>query len=152
MFWLFHGKECDSKCNHAFALQLKCFAAVCQETAHIAELVARQKSSKKSGRSQVVNCRMRFKPSNPYMLNSRSLLLLLKTWLCFLNQGFISSNAFIGTEWQSSHPKFIVHVHSYKRPRLLGMRAGDINFKNLSWWFLTIYQTYSVSHHLFSSL
>ncbi|XP_044047697.1 tudor domain-containing protein 7A isoform X2 [Siniperca chuatsi] len=51
--------------------ELKCFAAVCQETAHIAELVAKQKSSKKSGRSQVVNCRMRFKPSNPYMLNVR---------------------------------------------------------------------------------
>ncbi|GAA6232649.1 tudor domain-containing protein 7A-like [Lates japonicus] len=51
--------------------ELKCFAAVCQETAHIAELVARQKSSKKSGCSQVVNCRMRFKPSNPYMLNMR---------------------------------------------------------------------------------
>uniref|UniRef100_A0A671USH4 Tudor domain containing 7 a n=1 Tax=Sparus aurata TaxID=8175 RepID=A0A671USH4_SPAAU len=51
--------------------EIKCFAAVCQETAHIAELVARQKSSKKSGRSQLVNCRMRFKPSNPYMLNGR---------------------------------------------------------------------------------
>uniref|UniRef100_A0A8C4E073 Tudor domain containing 7 a n=1 Tax=Dicentrarchus labrax TaxID=13489 RepID=A0A8C4E073_DICLA len=51
--------------------ELKCFAAVCQETAHIAELVAKQKNSKKSGRSQVVNCRMRFKPSNPYMLNVR---------------------------------------------------------------------------------
>ncbi|XP_040892353.1 tudor domain-containing protein 7A [Toxotes jaculatrix] len=51
--------------------ELKCFAAVCQETAHIAELVAKQRSSKKSGRSQVVNCRMRFKPSNPYMLNVR---------------------------------------------------------------------------------
>uniref|UniRef100_A0A8D3C0P2 Tudor domain containing 7 a n=1 Tax=Scophthalmus maximus TaxID=52904 RepID=A0A8D3C0P2_SCOMX len=51
--------------------ELKCFAAVCRETAHIAELVARQKSSKKSGHSQVVNCRMRFKPSNPYMLNMR---------------------------------------------------------------------------------
>ncbi|XP_060908783.1 tudor domain-containing protein 7A [Labrus mixtus] len=51
--------------------ELKCFAAVCQETAHIAELVARQKSAKKSGRSQVVNCKMRFKPSNPYMLNVR---------------------------------------------------------------------------------
>uniref|UniRef100_A0AAV2LNA8 Tudor domain-containing protein 7 n=1 Tax=Knipowitschia caucasica TaxID=637954 RepID=A0AAV2LNA8_KNICA len=44
-----------------------CFAAVCKETAHIAELVARQKNSKK--RSQVVNCRMRFKPSNLYSLN-----------------------------------------------------------------------------------
>ncbi|XP_072239886.1 tudor domain-containing protein 7A [Leuresthes tenuis] len=49
--------------------ELKCFAAVCEETAHIAELVAKQRSSKKSGRSQVVNCKMRFKPSNPYMLN-----------------------------------------------------------------------------------
>ncbi|KAM9856959.1 tudor domain-containing protein 7A [Aulostomus maculatus] len=51
--------------------ELKCFAAVCQETAHIAELVAKQKSPKKSGRSQVINCRMRFKPSNSYMLNVR---------------------------------------------------------------------------------
>ncbi|XP_034454399.1 tudor domain-containing protein 7A [Hippoglossus hippoglossus] len=51
--------------------ELKCFATVCRETAHIAELVARQRSSKKSGRSQVVNCKMRFKPSNPLMLNLR---------------------------------------------------------------------------------
>ncbi|XP_056265628.1 tudor domain-containing protein 7A isoform X2 [Pseudoliparis swirei] len=50
---------------------IKCFAGVCKETANIAELVANQKSSKKSGRSQVVNCKMRFKPSNPYMLNVR---------------------------------------------------------------------------------
>uniref|UniRef100_A0A7N8XR69 Tudor domain containing 7 a n=1 Tax=Mastacembelus armatus TaxID=205130 RepID=A0A7N8XR69_9TELE len=53
---------------------VQCFAAVCKETAHIAELVAKQRSSKKSGRSQVVNCRMRFKPSNPYMHNGRRLL------------------------------------------------------------------------------
>uniref|UniRef100_A0A8C4DZA1 Tudor domain containing 7 a n=1 Tax=Dicentrarchus labrax TaxID=13489 RepID=A0A8C4DZA1_DICLA len=66
--------------------ELKCFAAVCQETAHIAELVAKQKNSKKSGRSQVVNCRMRFKPSNPYMLNGRR---HLNTQLCFLHQGSI---------------------------------------------------------------
>uniref|UniRef100_A0A665TH26 Tudor domain containing 7 a n=1 Tax=Echeneis naucrates TaxID=173247 RepID=A0A665TH26_ECHNA len=51
--------------------ELKCFASVCQETAHIAELVARQKSSKQRGHSQVINCKMRFKPSNPYMLNIR---------------------------------------------------------------------------------
>ncbi|XP_029290173.1 LOW QUALITY PROTEIN: tudor domain-containing protein 7A [Cottoperca gobio] len=49
--------------------EIKCFAAVCRETAHIAVLVAKQKSSKKCGRSQFVNCKMRFKPSNPYMLN-----------------------------------------------------------------------------------
>ncbi|XP_034543160.1 tudor domain-containing protein 7A-like isoform X2 [Notolabrus celidotus] len=51
--------------------ELKCFAAVCEETAHIAELVARQKSAKKCGRYKVVNCTMRFKPSNPYILNVR---------------------------------------------------------------------------------
>uniref|UniRef100_A0A8C9XSG5 Tudor domain containing 7 a n=1 Tax=Sander lucioperca TaxID=283035 RepID=A0A8C9XSG5_SANLU len=56
--------------------EMKCFAAVCRETAHIAELVAKQKSSKKSGRSQFVNCKMRFKPSNPYMLNGRRHLFL----------------------------------------------------------------------------
>ncbi|XP_072319544.1 tudor domain-containing protein 7A [Eucyclogobius newberryi] len=48
---------------------LVCFAAVCKETAHIAELVARQKNSKKAGQSQVVNCKMRFKFSDPYALN-----------------------------------------------------------------------------------
>ncbi|KAK0139558.1 Tudor domain-containing protein 7B [Merluccius polli] len=48
---------------------MRCFAAVCKETRHIAELVARQKTSKKCGRSQLVNSRMRSKPSNPYMLN-----------------------------------------------------------------------------------
>ncbi|KAM8842026.1 tudor domain-containing protein 7A [Synchiropus picturatus] len=48
--------------------QLRCFAGVCEQTAHVAELVAKQKSTKKSGRSQLVNCRMRFKSSDPYML------------------------------------------------------------------------------------
>ncbi|XP_077381543.1 tudor domain-containing protein 7A [Festucalex cinctus] len=46
---------------------LRCFAAVCSETAHIAQLVARQKSSKKSGCSQLINCRMRQKASDTYM-------------------------------------------------------------------------------------
>ncbi|XP_068178460.1 tudor domain-containing protein 7A [Antennarius striatus] len=49
--------------------ELRCFAALCKETAHIAELVAKQKCSKKSGRSQVINCSWRFKRSDPYMLN-----------------------------------------------------------------------------------
>ncbi|XP_054636012.1 tudor domain-containing protein 7A [Dunckerocampus dactyliophorus] len=52
-------------------LQLRCFAAVCKETAHIAELVARQKSSKKSGSSQIVNCKMRRKASDPFLLRGR---------------------------------------------------------------------------------
>lgn len=42
-----------------------CFAAVCKETAHIAQLVARQRNSKaSSGRSKLLNCHMRVKTSS----------------------------------------------------------------------------------------
>uniref|UniRef100_A0A8C7R0D9 Tudor domain containing 7 a n=1 Tax=Oncorhynchus mykiss TaxID=8022 RepID=A0A8C7R0D9_ONCMY len=48
--------------NRMGEVRIMCFAAVCQETAHIAQLVARQKSSKRApGRSQMLNCRMRSK-------------------------------------------------------------------------------------------
>uniref|UniRef100_A0A8B9HK13 Tudor domain containing 7 a n=1 Tax=Astyanax mexicanus TaxID=7994 RepID=A0A8B9HK13_ASTMX len=43
--------------------EVVCFAAVCEETAHIAQLVARQKSVKKTGRSQLLNFQMRTKSS-----------------------------------------------------------------------------------------
>uniref|UniRef100_A0AAY4D2T2 Uncharacterized protein n=1 Tax=Denticeps clupeoides TaxID=299321 RepID=A0AAY4D2T2_9TELE len=49
-----------------------CFAAVCQETAHIAQLVARQRNSKRTGRSQLVNCHMRVKPASTYVLNGET--------------------------------------------------------------------------------
>ncbi|XP_034044543.1 tudor domain-containing protein 7B-like [Thalassophryne amazonica] len=47
--------------------ELTCFAQVCKETAHIAELVAKQKNSKKSGRLRLVSCKMRPMPSSPNM-------------------------------------------------------------------------------------
>ncbi|KAM6971812.1 tudor domain-containing protein 7A [Aplochiton taeniatus] len=51
--------------------EVMCFAAVCEETAHIAQLVSRQKSSKKVGRSHMVNCRLRPKPPSPFMFNEK---------------------------------------------------------------------------------
>uniref|UniRef100_A0A8C9W6L9 Tudor domain containing 7 a n=1 Tax=Scleropages formosus TaxID=113540 RepID=A0A8C9W6L9_SCLFO len=48
-----------------------CFAVVCKETAHVAQLVARQRTNKKAGRPQLVNCQMRVKPAAPFMLNGR---------------------------------------------------------------------------------
>ncbi|XP_062372752.1 tudor domain-containing protein 7B-like [Sardina pilchardus] len=48
-----------------------CFAAVCQETAHIAQLIARQRAPKKTGRAKMVNCHMRVKPASPFMLHAR---------------------------------------------------------------------------------
>ncbi|KAL7856275.1 hypothetical protein AOLI_G00198790 [Acnodon oligacanthus] len=41
--------------------EVVCFAAVCEETAHIAQLVARQRNVKKTGGSQLLNCHMRAK-------------------------------------------------------------------------------------------
>ncbi|XP_028306396.1 LOW QUALITY PROTEIN: tudor domain-containing protein 7A [Gouania willdenowi] len=49
--------------------ELRCFAVSNEDTAHIAELVARQKSIKKRGSAQVINCKMRAKPFNYYMFN-----------------------------------------------------------------------------------
>ncbi|XP_046901325.1 tudor domain-containing protein 7A [Hypomesus transpacificus] len=54
--------------------EVMCFAGVCEETAHIAQLVARQKSSKKCGRSQMVNCRMRSNLSSQFMFSDKSRL------------------------------------------------------------------------------
>ncbi|XP_041120099.1 tudor domain-containing protein 7B-like isoform X2 [Polyodon spathula] len=50
--------------------EVVCFATVCRETVHIAQLVARQRTSKrKSGRSLLVNCQMRMKRATPFMPN-----------------------------------------------------------------------------------
>ncbi|XP_035385922.1 tudor domain-containing protein 7A [Electrophorus electricus] len=44
--------------------EVVCVAAVCKETAHIAQLVSRQKNLKKTGSFQLLNCHMRAKPSS----------------------------------------------------------------------------------------
>ncbi|MGH0133442.1 UNVERIFIED_CONTAM: hypothetical protein FKN15_077357 [Acipenser sinensis] len=57
---------------HVFAFQVVCFATVCNETVHIAQLVARQRTSKrKSGGSLMVNCQMRVKRATPLMPNAK---------------------------------------------------------------------------------
>eukprot|EP00063_Salmo_salar_P037001 XP_014011836.1 PREDICTED: tudor domain-containing protein 7B-like isoform X1 [Salmo salar] len=51
--------------------EMVCFASVSGETAHVAKLVARQRTSKKTGRPQMVNCQMRVKPAAPLILNAK---------------------------------------------------------------------------------
>ncbi|XP_038831804.1 tudor domain-containing protein 7B-like [Salvelinus namaycush] len=51
--------------------EMVCFASVSSETAHVAKLVARQCTSKKTGRPQMVNCQMRVKPAAPLILNAK---------------------------------------------------------------------------------
>uniref|UniRef100_A0A3Q3WTN7 Tudor domain containing 7 b n=1 Tax=Mola mola TaxID=94237 RepID=A0A3Q3WTN7_MOLML len=48
-----------------------CFASGANEKAHVAKVVARQRSSKKTGRPHLVNTQMRVKPSAPLVLNAK---------------------------------------------------------------------------------
>lgn len=54
-------------------LQTVCFASGTNETAHTAKVVARQRSSKKTGRPYLVNTQMRVKPAAPLVLNGKIL-------------------------------------------------------------------------------
>uniref|UniRef100_A0A8D0A719 Tudor domain containing 7 b n=1 Tax=Sander lucioperca TaxID=283035 RepID=A0A8D0A719_SANLU len=51
--------------------EMVCFASGANETAHIAKVVARQRSSKKTGRPHLVNTQMRVKPAAPLVLNAK---------------------------------------------------------------------------------
>lgn len=55
------------------SLQTVCFASGASETAHLAKVVARQRSSKKTGRPHLVNTQMRVKPAAPLVLNGKIL-------------------------------------------------------------------------------
>jgi hypothetical protein len=71
--WLV-GSTGSEKClssHSASHKQITCYAVACTETARIAQLVARQRSSKrKTGRQ--VNCQMRVKKTMPFFLEGRA--------------------------------------------------------------------------------
>uniref|UniRef100_A0AAX7TLY7 Tudor domain-containing protein 7B n=1 Tax=Astatotilapia calliptera TaxID=8154 RepID=A0AAX7TLY7_ASTCA len=49
--------------------EVVCFASGAKETGHLAKVVARQRTSKKTGRPHLVNTQMRVKPAAPLVLN-----------------------------------------------------------------------------------
>uniref|UniRef100_A0A673CFJ4 Tudor domain-containing protein 7B-like n=1 Tax=Sphaeramia orbicularis TaxID=375764 RepID=A0A673CFJ4_9TELE len=51
--------------------EMMCFPSLANETTHIAKVVARQRSSKKTGRPHLVNTQMRVKPAAPLVLNEQ---------------------------------------------------------------------------------
>ncbi|KAM9335423.1 tudor domain-containing protein 7B [Symphorus nematophorus] len=51
--------------------EMVCFPSGANETTHIAKVVARQRSSKKTGRPHLVNTQMRVKPAAPLVLNAK---------------------------------------------------------------------------------
>uniref|UniRef100_A0A673CP72 Tudor domain-containing protein 7B-like n=1 Tax=Sphaeramia orbicularis TaxID=375764 RepID=A0A673CP72_9TELE len=55
--------------------EMMCFPSLANETTHIAKVVARQRSSKKTGRPHLVNTQMRVKPAAPLVLNDKRMTL-----------------------------------------------------------------------------
>uniref|UniRef100_A0AAX7VQU2 Tudor domain-containing protein 7B-like n=1 Tax=Astatotilapia calliptera TaxID=8154 RepID=A0AAX7VQU2_ASTCA len=51
--------------------EVVCFASGAKETGHLAKVVARQRTSKKTGRPHLVNTQMRVKPAAPLVLNAK---------------------------------------------------------------------------------
>ncbi|KAM9425482.1 tudor domain-containing protein 7B isoform 1-T2 [Pholidichthys leucotaenia] len=51
--------------------EMVCFPSGAKDTAHLAKVVARQHSSKKTGRPHLVNTQMRVKPAAPLVLNAK---------------------------------------------------------------------------------
>lgn len=64
-----------------------CHATTGNEMTHITKLAARQRTAKRTGRPQVVNCQMRVKPAAPLALNGENLISFVK-YDCACNSYF----------------------------------------------------------------
>lgn len=58
--------------------QILCFASGANEFANVAKVVARQRSSKKTGRPHLVNTHMRVKPAAQLVLNGRVFFVVMR--------------------------------------------------------------------------
>uniref|UniRef100_A0A8C7GJR0 Tudor domain containing 7 a n=1 Tax=Oncorhynchus kisutch TaxID=8019 RepID=A0A8C7GJR0_ONCKI len=115
--------------------EIMCFAAVCQETAHIAQLVARQKSSKRApGRSQILNCRMRSKLASNFVFYGRSRLSLSQSpssengsFLNMLLSLYLSSDQSRNVPFSSRLVKQVNHHISNTTQKAPALQPGDYN-------------------------
>uniref|UniRef100_A0A8C7VS05 Tudor domain containing 7 a n=1 Tax=Oncorhynchus mykiss TaxID=8022 RepID=A0A8C7VS05_ONCMY len=107
--------------------EIMCFAAVCQETAHIAQLVARQKSSKRApGRSQMLNCRMRSKLAS----NFKPRTSLRQPDRAPVRSGWSQPYSSMGPSRPrtlSSFPALSITISNVPRPTPKALQPGDYN-------------------------
>ncbi|XP_016432219.1 tudor domain-containing protein 7A-like [Sinocyclocheilus rhinocerous] len=81
--------------------EVTCFAGVCEETAHIAQLVARQKNVKKTGCSKLLNFQMRAKSSSLFSHNVKPRLSLRQPGhMTHPSQGSSSKSSFYPNQRQ----------------------------------------------------
>ncbi|TSL40974.1 Tudor domain-containing protein 7B [Bagarius yarrelli] len=68
---LLHSMPSVMQLDRACSGEVMCYTTVGNKKANITMLVARQHAARKTGRPQVVNCRMRVKPTSPLLLNAK---------------------------------------------------------------------------------
>ncbi|XP_051566560.1 tudor domain-containing protein 7B [Myxocyprinus asiaticus] len=68
---LLHSMPSVVRLDKGQAGEVVCHATAGNEMAHITKLAARQRTAKKTGQPQVVNCQMRVKPAAPLVLNAK---------------------------------------------------------------------------------
>uniref|UniRef100_A0A8C2CHE7 Tudor domain-containing protein 7B n=1 Tax=Cyprinus carpio TaxID=7962 RepID=A0A8C2CHE7_CYPCA len=68
---LLHSMPSVVKLDKGQSGEVVCHATTGNEMTHITKLAARQRTAKRTGRPQVVNCQMRVKPAAPLALNAR---------------------------------------------------------------------------------
>ncbi|XP_073691887.1 tudor domain-containing protein 7B [Garra rufa] len=68
---LLHSMPSVVKLDKVQSGEVVCHATTGNEMTHITKLAARQRTAKRTGRPQVVNCQMRVKPAAPLVLNAK---------------------------------------------------------------------------------
>uniref|UniRef100_A0A673J3N6 Tudor domain-containing protein 7B-like n=1 Tax=Sinocyclocheilus rhinocerous TaxID=307959 RepID=A0A673J3N6_9TELE len=68
---LLHSMPSVVKLDKGQSGEVVCHATTGNEMTHVTKLAARQRTAKRTGRPQVVNCQMRVKPAAPLALNAR---------------------------------------------------------------------------------
>ncbi|XP_016144553.1 tudor domain-containing protein 7B-like [Sinocyclocheilus grahami] len=68
---LLHSMPSVVKLDKGQSGEVVCHATTGNEMTHVAKLAARQRTAKRTGQPQVVNCQMRVKPAAPLALNAR---------------------------------------------------------------------------------
>uniref|UniRef100_A0A8C1DYE9 Tudor domain containing 7 b n=1 Tax=Cyprinus carpio carpio TaxID=630221 RepID=A0A8C1DYE9_CYPCA len=75
---LLHSMPSVVKLDKGQSGEVVCHATTGNEMTHITKLAARQRTAKRTGRPQVVNCQMRVKPAAPLALNGETLISFVK--------------------------------------------------------------------------
>uniref|UniRef100_A0A8C2CL72 Tudor domain-containing protein 7B n=1 Tax=Cyprinus carpio TaxID=7962 RepID=A0A8C2CL72_CYPCA len=115
---LLHSMPSVVKLDKGQSGEVVCHATTGNEMTHITKLAARQRTAKRTGRPQVVNCQMRVKPAAPLALNGETLITAAFMSLIFLAPSILNENT------TPSKPR-LPHSAPYS-PKLVQSRLKEV--------------------------